>query len=140
MRLDVKGEELKVLVAAMLALGLDFGEALHHLDQFMCIRATNDRVPVVSITFCSTEISPALCKRRFRFLPDDIEELDIALRLPDMIYPAQSGPVPRQEALCILLRRLVLPSRHGDLVAEFDRSPEPFPLLRASSPVSFTTR
>lgn len=66
-------------------------------------------------------IDVVTCRRRFRFLPDEIEQLEEALDLPPYIYTAQGCHVPRQEALCLLLRRLAYPCRLKDLEEEFGR-------------------
>ncbi|KAE8960663.1 hypothetical protein PR003_g30817 [Phytophthora rubi] len=99
MRLDVMIKELTFLLAAMLALGIDMGEALQHLMLFDCTRIICDRVPVRRRRFRLADVPLALCRRRFRFYAHEIIQLEEALELPEWIYSAQDVPVPRQEAI-----------------------------------------
>jgi len=68
-------------------------------------------------------LSPARCVERFRVDAAGIRRMAAALRLPETISePQRRCVVRRDEAMCILLRRLCYPARWADLEAEFGRS------------------
>ncbi|KAF4132142.1 hypothetical protein GN958_ATG03865 [Phytophthora infestans] len=79
MRLDVKVDELKVFVAAMLALGLDFGEVLHHLARFKCMRAINTFIAACG--FCAHCAAAARHAERFAVAAGSLPSLNLSLCL-----------------------------------------------------------
>ncbi|ETN22308.1 hypothetical protein PPTG_02276 [Phytophthora nicotianae INRA-310] len=119
MRLDVTDRELQLVLAALLALGMDMDDVMSYLVQFISTRALQDRVALARKPFNLADLDAETCKLRLRFYPEEILVLEEALGLPATIYTAQMCPIPRQEALCLLLRRLAYPSRYEDLRSEF---------------------
>lgn len=69
MRLDVSGVEIQFILAALLALGMEMGEALAHLARFICTRTIADRVGIASRPFQLADIDPETCRLCFRFYP-----------------------------------------------------------------------
>lgn len=60
----------------------------------------------------------------FRFERHDIPRLVGALRIPNVFITDNRLRTSGQEALCMLLRRLTYPNRHGDLSLMFGRPPD----------------
>lgn len=72
---------------------------------------------------CLSEISNENAQRWFRFDKADIGRLCVALRLPDRVITTYADNASGEEALCILLRRLVYPNRLFELEKMFRRKP-----------------
>jgi hypothetical protein len=66
-------------------------------------------------------LTDADCKFEFRFDKQEIVELVVQLRLPDVIILSNGSRYNSLEALCIMLRRLAYPSRLLDLRNIFGR-------------------
>ncbi|GMF21624.1 unnamed protein product [Phytophthora fragariaefolia] len=121
MRVYATKGELKFMIAAMLVMGIPLLQAARHMLRYVCTKWVVENPPLTPRTFTLDDIDPTTCRRRFRFLPDEIEQLDEALKLPPFITTAQGCHVPRQEALCLLLRRLAYPCRLKNLEEAFGR-------------------
>lgn len=57
----------------------------------------------------------------FRFEKHDVQRLQHALRLPEVVSTAQCVHIPRVESLCLMLRRLACPNRLRELEPLFGR-------------------
>ena len=82
-----------------------------------------ERVLGARAPFDLSTLSDDECVQYFRFRRDEIRQLAAALHLPVVVTVARSRvAAPREEALCIVLRRLAYPVRHADLAPMFSRS------------------
>ncbi|GMF15344.1 unnamed protein product [Phytophthora fragariaefolia] len=120
MQLDTTTTEIQFILAALLAQGTYMTEALGLLARFICSRMIANHVGLASKPFQLADIDPETFRLRFRIYPHEILQLEETLDLPTIIFTAQMCPIPRQEALCLLLRRLAYPSRYEDLRSEFN--------------------
>ena len=74
----------------------------------------------------NTSVNKAECKAEFRFEKCDVYRLSDALQLPDQFFCRQGSVCGNIEGLRMLLRRLVYPCRHSDLVSRFAK---PVPVI-----------
>lgn len=79
--------------------------------------------PVLRLNRTVDSFTDSECRDYFRFSKLDLRRLHRALRLPDQIRCQNRSKFPSEEALMILLRRLVTPNRVGDLPVLFGREP-----------------
>ena len=61
------------------------------------------------------------CWTEFRFLKNDIYEIQEVFRIPDEISTYNRVKIDGTEALCIFLKRFAYPCRYGDLIPRFSR-------------------
>lgn len=66
------------------------------------------------------------CLAEFRVRKRDITLLAEALQIPDWIVCSQRSKAEGTEALCMLLKRFVYPTRYSDMIPRFSR---PVPVL-----------
>ncbi|KAG1692013.1 hypothetical protein DVH05_025991 [Phytophthora capsici] len=88
MWLDVMHRELQVVVAGLLALGMDMDDVMNSLMQYISTRALQDRVGLARRPFKLADVDAETCKLRLRFYPEEILVLEEALGLPATIYTA----------------------------------------------------
>ena len=57
------------------------------------------------------EVSEPECKKRFRFVKEDIRTLRRLLQVPDTVICENGSNVPGEEAFCLFIERLASPVR-----------------------------
>ncbi|OQV17876.1 hypothetical protein BV898_08007 [Hypsibius exemplaris] len=88
---------------------------------FLLLRRKDKDRPEELTPFSLDKIADVHCKKNFRFLPKDLQELCDALRFPAFFIADNRSKMPGLEGLCLLLRRLVYPVRLHDLEIVFGR-------------------
>ena len=76
--------------------------------------------------FVLEDMDESQCLVEFRFKKEDIYNLAVALRLPEVFRCTNGVVADSVEALCICLKRLSYPCRYADLIPRFGR---PIPQL-----------
>lgn len=92
-------------------------QAARRLDN---IRRPNPAIPF--IRFNIDAYDDVMCERLFRFRADEIRDVAVALRMPDIFHLDNGSKVYSLEGLCIVLRRFAYPCRFVELVQMFGRS------------------
>ncbi|KAE9055310.1 hypothetical protein PF007_g32361, partial [Phytophthora fragariae] len=121
-RRDDEEKEASFLVLALYAMGYDAEAIALHTAEFMCELQLSWGGDYPRVRFNLDEHDRSACRRLFRFEAQEIRQILISMDLPEEIITSQGCVVPREEAFCLLLRRLTYPARLDDLRCEFGRS------------------
>ncbi|KFH74000.1 hypothetical protein MVEG_01213 [Podila verticillata NRRL 6337] len=86
------------------------------------IRPRIERPRIPAIRFDLAQVSRPNCQLYFRFYEEDILQIVVALRMPEVVILDNGSKVHCVEALCVVLRQLAYPCRLFDLMDIFGRS------------------
>ncbi|KAF4135560.1 putative DDE Tnp4 domain-containing protein [Phytophthora infestans] len=120
---DADEKEARFLILALSAMKYEAEAVALYTAEFMHHQDLSWQCTFPRVRFSLNDHDRSACRRLFRFESHEIRQILPFSNLPNEIYTSQGCVVPREEAFCLLLRRLMFPARLADLRCEFGRSP-----------------